>query len=164
MVKSVVVTIYRVTHLLDSNLPLTSKQKFCFGLTRSGQARPIRNFCFDVNGRFESTRYATLYDCRMNANECREVLLLRRARARVDLSPDLPSFLPSFLPSLCPSLLYFILISGWRSSFRFSSVFISLRSTTPNGATEREREREREKNKNTPSCCKAMRTATPATE
>ena len=53
-------TMYRVTHLVDSNLPLTSKQKFCFGLTRSGQARPIRNFCFDVNWRFESRRCVTL--------------------------------------------------------------------------------------------------------
>ena len=66
-----------------------------------------------------------------------------RVRVWIYLPICLPSFLPSFLPSLCPSLLYFILISGWRSSFRFSSVFISLRSTTPNGATERERERGR---------------------
>ena len=44
-------TMYRVTHLVDSNLPLTSKQKFCFGLARSGQARPKRNFCFEVKGR-----------------------------------------------------------------------------------------------------------------
>ena len=50
-----------VTHLVDSNLPLASKQKFRFGLTRSGQARPIRNFCFDVNRRLESTRCVTLY-------------------------------------------------------------------------------------------------------
>ena len=53
---------YRVTHLLESNLLLTTKQKFSFGLARSGQARsgqarPIRNLCFDVNGRFESTRH-----------------------------------------------------------------------------------------------------------
>ena len=47
---------HTVTHLVDSDLLLTSKQKFRFGLARSGQARPIRNFCFDVNGRFESTR------------------------------------------------------------------------------------------------------------
>ena len=52
----------RVTHLVDSNIPLTSKQKFRFGLAiLSGQARPIRNFCFDVNGRFESMRCVTLY-------------------------------------------------------------------------------------------------------
>ena len=52
--------LYRVAHLVDSNLPLTSKQKFCFGLARSGQARPMRNFCFDINGRFESTTCVTL--------------------------------------------------------------------------------------------------------
>ena len=44
--------VYRVTHHVDSNLPLTSKQKFhvlkC-------------NFCFDVSGRFESTWMGTLY-------------------------------------------------------------------------------------------------------
>ena len=49
-----------MTHLVDSNLPLESKQKFHFGLTRSGQARPVRNFCFDVSRRFESTRCVTL--------------------------------------------------------------------------------------------------------
>ena len=53
--------IYRLTHLVDSNLLLTSKQKFRFGLARSGQARPIRNFCFGGNGRFESRRCVTLY-------------------------------------------------------------------------------------------------------
>ena len=52
---------YRVTHLVDSNLLLTSNQKFRFGLARSGQARPIRNLSFDVNGRFESRRCVTLY-------------------------------------------------------------------------------------------------------
>ena len=30
--------VYRVTHLVDSNLPLLPKQKFRFGLARSGQA------------------------------------------------------------------------------------------------------------------------------
>ena len=52
---------YRVTHLVDSNLPLTSKQKFRFGLACPDLARPKQNFCFDVNGRFESTRCVTLY-------------------------------------------------------------------------------------------------------
>ena len=56
------VLIYRVTHLVDSNLLLTSKPKFRFGLARSGQARPIRNLCSDVNGRFESRRCVTLYN------------------------------------------------------------------------------------------------------
>ena len=50
--------LYRVTHLLDSNLPLTSKDKFRIGLDL---ARPKRNFWFDVNRRFESTRCVTLY-------------------------------------------------------------------------------------------------------
>ena len=38
-----------------TNLPLTSKQKFRFGLVCPGQARLKRNFCFDVNGRFVTT-------------------------------------------------------------------------------------------------------------
>ena len=37
---------YRVTHHVVQTLPLTSKQKFCFGLARLGQARPKRNFLF----------------------------------------------------------------------------------------------------------------------
>ena len=48
----VTVHLYRVTIPLVQNLPLTSKQKFRFGLARPGQARPKRNFCFKVNGRF----------------------------------------------------------------------------------------------------------------
>ena len=36
--------LYRVTHHVVQNLPLTSKPKFLFGL-----ARPKQNFCFDVN-------------------------------------------------------------------------------------------------------------------
>ena len=44
--------IYRATIHLVQNLPLTSKLKFRFGLARSGQARPKRNFCCEVNGRF----------------------------------------------------------------------------------------------------------------
>ena len=43
---------YRVTIPFVQNLPLTSKQKLCFGLARPGQARSKWNFCFDVNGRF----------------------------------------------------------------------------------------------------------------
>ena len=46
---------YRVTHQIEPNLPLTSQQKFCFGLSRPGQARPKCYFCFDVNRRFGST-------------------------------------------------------------------------------------------------------------
>ena len=46
---------YRVTHDVDSNLLLTSKQKFRFGLVCPDLARPKQNFCLDVNGRFEST-------------------------------------------------------------------------------------------------------------
>ena len=43
---------YRVTIQLVQNLPLTSKQKFRFGLDWPGLARPKRNFCFEVNRRF----------------------------------------------------------------------------------------------------------------
>ena len=43
---------YRVTITLVQNLPLTSQQKFCFGLTCPALARPKRNFCFEVNRRF----------------------------------------------------------------------------------------------------------------
>ena len=43
---------YRETHQVVTNLPLTSKQKLCFGLARPVQARPKQNFCFAVNGRF----------------------------------------------------------------------------------------------------------------
>ena len=43
---------YRVTHHVVQNLPLTSKQKFSFRLARPGQARPKRNFSFAVNRRF----------------------------------------------------------------------------------------------------------------
>ena len=50
---------YRVTHQVKPNLPLTSTQKFCFGLAWSGQAK--RNLCFYVNGRFGSTWCVTLY-------------------------------------------------------------------------------------------------------
>ena len=48
---------YRVTNQVqvEPNLPLTSKQKLRFSLSRSGQARLKRNFCFDVKGRFGST-------------------------------------------------------------------------------------------------------------
>ena len=38
--------LYRVTIPLVQNHPLTSEQKFCFGLAKSGQARPKRNFSF----------------------------------------------------------------------------------------------------------------------
>ena len=46
---------YRVIHHVVSNLPLTSKQEFSFGLARSGQARPKWNFFYDVNLRLETT-------------------------------------------------------------------------------------------------------------
>ena len=53
---------YRVTHQVVTNLPLTSKQKlFCFGLARPGQVRPKWNFCYEVNGRFVTTWCVTLY-------------------------------------------------------------------------------------------------------
>ena len=44
--------LYRVTIQLEQNFPLTSKQKFRFGLGWPGLARPKQNFCFEVNGRF----------------------------------------------------------------------------------------------------------------
>ena len=47
--------LYRVTHQVVTNLPLTSKQKFRFGLACHGLAKPRRNFSFDVNGRFVIT-------------------------------------------------------------------------------------------------------------
>ena len=43
---------YRVTIPLVQNLLLTSRQKFHFGLARPGQAKPKRDYCFEVNGRF----------------------------------------------------------------------------------------------------------------
>ena len=46
---------YRVTHHVVQNLPLTAKQKLHFGLAWLGLARPKRNFCFEVNGRFWTT-------------------------------------------------------------------------------------------------------------
>ena len=50
-----------MTHRVEPNLPLTSKQKFRFGLAWPDLDRPERNLCFDVNGRFGSTRCVTLY-------------------------------------------------------------------------------------------------------
>ena len=47
--------LYRVIIQLVANLPLTSEQKFRFGLARPGQAGPKRNFCFEVNGRFATS-------------------------------------------------------------------------------------------------------------
>ena len=52
---------YRVSQHVGSNLPLTSKQKFSFGLPCPDLARPKQNLCFDVNGRFEPTCCVTLY-------------------------------------------------------------------------------------------------------
>ena len=59
--------IYRVTHLVDSNLRLTSKQKFLIGLACPDLVRPKRNFCFDANGRFESTRCVTPHNSEIQA-------------------------------------------------------------------------------------------------
>ena len=36
---SCVSALYRVTHQVEPNFPLTSKQKFCFGLARPGQSK-----------------------------------------------------------------------------------------------------------------------------
>ena len=49
------VSIYRVTIQLVANLLLTSEQKFGLGLARPEQARPKRNFCLEVNGRFATS-------------------------------------------------------------------------------------------------------------
>ena len=46
---------YRVTHHVVQNLPLTSKQKFLFGLASPDLARRKRNFCFEVNWRFATS-------------------------------------------------------------------------------------------------------------
>ena len=43
---------YRVTIPLVQNLPLNSEHMCRFGLSRPRQARPKRNFCFEVNRRF----------------------------------------------------------------------------------------------------------------
>ena len=69
---------YRVTQHVGSNLPLTSTQKFHFGLARSGQARPKQNFCFDVNGRFEPKYCFTLYF----------LLLLHTSKTQASLLPE----------------------------------------------------------------------------
>ena len=53
--------LYRATQHVGSNLPLTPKQKFRFGLACPDLARPKQNFCFDVNGRFEVSCCVTLY-------------------------------------------------------------------------------------------------------
>ena len=45
----------RVIHLVDSNLPLTSKLKFRIGLACLTWPGQNGTFCFYVNGRFEST-------------------------------------------------------------------------------------------------------------
>ena len=50
---------YRVTIPLVQNLLLTSKQKF--RLACPGLARPKRNFCFSVNGKFSTSGMVTLY-------------------------------------------------------------------------------------------------------
>ena len=52
---------YRVTHLLVQNLTLTSKVKFHFGLVCPGLAKLKRNFTFEVNGWFCTSRWVTLY-------------------------------------------------------------------------------------------------------
>ena len=48
-------TKYRVTHQIVLNRLLISKQKFHFGLARPRQARPKRNFSFEVNRRIVTT-------------------------------------------------------------------------------------------------------------
>ena len=53
--------LHRVTIQVGPNLPLTSKQKFRFGLAWPGLVRPKRNFCFEVNGRFGPTGMVTLF-------------------------------------------------------------------------------------------------------
>ena len=50
---------YRVTQHVGSNLPVPLK--FRFGLACPDLARPKRNFCVDVNWRFEPTCCVTLY-------------------------------------------------------------------------------------------------------
>ena len=49
--KSYFRALYRVTKQLEQNVPLTSKQKFLFGLAWPDLDRPKRNFCLEVNGR-----------------------------------------------------------------------------------------------------------------
>ena len=54
-VKNIIYLVYRVNIQLVANLPLTSEQKFRFGLAWPGLARPKRNFCSEVNGRFATS-------------------------------------------------------------------------------------------------------------
>ena len=58
---SEVVIRYRVTQQVVANLPLTSKQKFRFGLAWTGLTRSKQNLCIKVNGRFGTTCIVTLY-------------------------------------------------------------------------------------------------------
>ena len=48
----IVRSIVQRDHSTCSKPPKTSNQKFRFGLAWPGLARPKRNFCFEVNGRF----------------------------------------------------------------------------------------------------------------
>ena len=57
---------YRVTEQLVQNFPLTSGQKFRFGLACPVLARPKWNFCFELNGKFCTSCSVTLY---MNGHE-----------------------------------------------------------------------------------------------
>ena len=47
-----ILNVYRVTIQLVTNLPVTSKQKFCFGLAWPSLARPKRNFLLKSAGGF----------------------------------------------------------------------------------------------------------------
>ena len=58
MYNDLTLKLYRVTIQLVANLPLTSKQKFRSGLARPGQARPKRNFWFEVLGGFEQVEWS----------------------------------------------------------------------------------------------------------
>ena len=55
LISDCIEVVYRVTTQVGPNLPLTSEQKFRFGLARPGHARPKWNSCFEVNRRFGPT-------------------------------------------------------------------------------------------------------------
>ena len=90
-------TRYRVTHQVGQNLLWTSKQKFRFGLSRPGLARPKRNFCFEVNIMFWPTWCVTLYVCTGVVKNASSRLrdIVSWLRGQVDATKDLHKFWPS---------------------------------------------------------------------
>ena len=63
-----ILCLYRVTHQVVTNLPLTSKHKFRFGLACPGLARPKRNCCFDVKMSTGGSSQPDVSPCKAAAN------------------------------------------------------------------------------------------------